>query len=901
MPVAKGTRFGPYLIVAPLGEGGMGEVYRAHDTRLARPVALKLLPADAVREPVARARFEREARLIGGLQHPNICVLHDVGYEGDTPFLVMELLKGRTLEQRLAGGPITRASALTIGARIADALEAAHRHGVVHRDLKPGNVMLVDHGTSGSSTDVKLLDFGIARPLPAAATHGDHATSAPTGASVSSTSDVFAIAGTLPYMAPEQVSGRGADQRSDIWALGCVLYEMLSGARPFTAATMPELVAAILERPLPPLAERAPEVPPHLSHVVMRCLERDPERRWQSARDVGEELEWAGRAGTAAASPPPVRGSRDRVLAWSGWAAAAVLAAAGAIAFSIGGRTPASPAPITRLAIPAPADTSFIGGRSAPYLALSPDGRTLAFVPTPFRRSAAIWLRDLESASPRQLPDTVGATYPFWSPDGTRLGFFADGKLKTIEVKGGRPTTLCDAPASRGGTWNAAGDILFTPRLDSPIYRVSSSGGAPVAVTSLDATRGEFNHKLPAFLPDGRRFLFVLQAARSDRSGLYLGSIDSPALQPVASVTSRAMYAGGFLWYARDGALMAHRFDLASGQVSGEPVSTGDDVASRNTIIGDAVFSVAATGVVAVWSGQPFPTTELNWYDRSGRRLGTVGDPDRHFSVALAPDERTIAAELPDREGPYYNVWTVDVASGVKSRLTSGSLNWGPVWSPDGRRVAYGSTREGPSQVWLRGVGGGPGESRVWASREFTGPTAWLPNGTGLVLIDATNYRVGLMPLEPTGEPRWISDQGVVEGDGRPSPDGRWLAYTSNESGSWDVYVKPLPALDRKWRVSRAGGSGPVWRSDSAELYFLDAEQQLMAVPIQPGAVPVGAAPARLFSLPIVPSPPAIDPRLHYAPTRRGDRFLVNETVEQRNSAPITIVLNSSARFRPSP
>lgn len=899
MPIAKGTRFGPYLIVAPLGEGGMGEVYRAEDTRLGRPVAVKVLPDGVAREPTARARFEREARLIGSLQHPGICVLHDVGFHGDAPFLVMELLTGETLEARLARGRLTRAASLRVGARIADALEAAHRHGVVHRDLKPANVMLLSSAEHAESTDVKLLDFGIARPMSAGAAP-DRLTSASSiadRAGVATASDALALVGTLPYMAPEQISGHSLDQRTDIWALGCVLYEMLSGASPFRAATTAELVAAILERPLSPLSERAPDLSPHLSHLVMRCLERDPERRWQSSRDIAEELEWAGRGEVASAAAAP-RKRTTRVLAWSGWAAAAVLAAAGAVSFSTGRRATPTPSALVRLAIPSPPDTSFFGGRSAPYLALSPDGRTLALVPTPFRRSAGIWLRDLEDPNPRQLPDTVGATYPFWSPDGTRLGFFADGKLKTIDVKGGRPLTICDAPASRGGTWSASGDILFTPRLDSAIYRVAAAGGTPVAVTTLDAARGEFNHKLPTLLPDGRRFLFVMQAARSDRSGLYLGSVDSPAVQQLAATTSRAEYSRGFLWYARDGSLVAHAFDLSSGRLSGEPVSASDDVASRNTIIGDAVFSVAATGVVAVWSGQPFPTTELTWYDRSGRRVGTIGDPDRHFSVALAPDEQTIAIEVPDREGPFYNVWTVDVASGVKTRLTSGSLNWGPVWSPDGQRVAYGSTREGPSHVWLRGLSAS-GESRAWASRDFTGPTGWMPNGSGLVLLDATHYRVGLLQLASGAAPRWISEPGFVEGDGRPSPDGRWLAYTSNESGSWDVYLKPLPSLDRKWRVSRAGGSGPAWRPDSSELYFVDPEQRLMAVPIQRGGVPVGTAPAPLFSLPVVPTPPGIDPRQLYAPTRRGDRFLVNQTVEQGNSPPITIVLNLTERLRP--
>lgn len=898
MAFAAGTCFGPYEVLAPLGEGGMGEVYRATDTRLGRAVALKVLRADTLDDASARKRFDREARLIAQIQHPHICVLYDVGFERDTPYLVMELLSGETLDARLKRGPLPGADGLRIAAQIAHALDVAHRHGIVHRDLKPANVMLV---AGADGVDAKLLDFGVAKALPLARNGEEPGDATVSGVTtIAGLTDARAVVGTLPYMAPEQLAGQTADARTDLWALGCVLYEMVCGTRPFGGETTAIVMAAILEHQPRPLTDRSSLTPPQVDHLVRRCLEKDPERRWQTARDVAYELDWI-RSNITPAAPHATPSPTRRTALWIGGALAAVtlvIAAAGQI-LTNGQDTPRAVPTLVRLSIPAPPDTTFLGGRSAPYFSISPDARRVAFVPTPYRRSASIWVRDLESAAARVIPESAGATYPFWAPDGTRLGFFADGKLKVVDVRGGRPLTICNAPSPRGGSWNQFDEILFTPALDRGLSIVPASGGSPVPVTTLNAERRDVNHKLPSFLPDGRHFLFVNQTSSVESTGIYVGAAGIDAVRLV-NVVSKAEFADGFLWYVRDRMLVAHQFDPNTLRLTATPRPTGDEVAGRDAIIGDGLFSVASDGTAVLWSGSQAVTTELVWLDRAGRRLGELAARDRYFSIALSPNERTIAVEAPDPEGPFYSIWTIDVASGLRSRVTSGSLNWGPVWSPDGGQLAYGALRGGPSQTMVQGMNGGPKETSVWRSGEFVGPTGWLPDGRSMVLLDNSNYRVGILPLGPASTVRWVANDSFVNGDGRVSPDGRWLAYTSNESGTWDVYLRSFPAMDSKWRVSPAGGSGPLWRRDSAELYYIDPDQHLVAASVSSTAPPINGQPARLFALPIVPTPPGIDPRLMYAATARGDRFLVNTSTEAGSVLPLTVVLNLSASLRGS-
>ncbi len=879
-PLLDGRRIGPYEISTRIGAGGMGVVYKARDTRLNRIVVLKVISSHLIDAPGARERFDREARAVGALNHPNICTLHDIGHDAGIDYLVMEHLEGETLAARLEKGPLPIPRAIEYGIAMARALDRAHRAGIVHRDLKPANVMLTKAG-------LKLLDFGVAQTQD-----GPAAASADTSVADLHLTTPGAVLGTVQYMSPEQILGNRVDARSDVFAFGLVLYQMLTGRKAFAGDTRASLVATILEQDPASVSSLRAGVPPFLDRIVMRSLARDPDERWQSTADLALALESVGAAATTSAGP---NGSpRLRTVATLGWMVAASLAVLAAWLWERPVDNPRTR--LMRLSMLPPDGTTFLGGYGAPYLALSPDGTTLAFVPTPVGGRARIWIRPLDSLKASPLAGTEGATYPFWSPDGRSIGFFADNRLKVLDRLDSVPRVLCDAPEPRGGAWGSEGVLIFAPTLTGPLLRISVTGGTPTPAARLEA--GETSHRFPTFLPDGRHFLYLVQTQSRDTNNVMVGSLDSPQTHRLSITGSRAVFADGFLVFDRDRTLAAQRFDPATFSLSGQPVSIGDRVAFRTTIQGDAPFAIAPNGTLVYWDGDE-PLTALRWFDRSGHALSALGPPAQYASIALSRDERGVAAEVFDPSTQSADIWSIDASTGIRSRLTSGdTVNWGPIWSPDGARIAFGSLRKGgPSQIYVQDARGGAPSEPVFDSPDFVGATDWSADGRTLLLQNMTQLKVEALSFAALQAPALVLRSAFLEGDGRLSPDGRWLAYSSTESGSWDVYVQPYPTLAGKWRVSVDGGFRPVWRRDGRELFYVSPDQQLMAVPIAPGASLTPGTPSALFGLRTLLHPPT-QARQPFAVSSDGQRFLVLTAVEPVSASPVTIILNWTAALR---
>ena len=889
MAIRTGQRLGPYEILSAIGAGGMGEVYRAKDTRLDRIVAVKILPDHLSDRAELRERFEREARTIASLNHSHICILYDIGQQDGTDYLVMEYLEGETLAQRLQKGRLPLEQVLQYAIEIADTLDKAHRKGITHRDLKPGNIMLTKSGA-------KLLDFGLAK------LRQDTASGSPLSQLPTANEGITAqgtILGTLQYMAPEQVEGKTneIDARTDIFAFGAIVYEMATGKKAFDGKSQASLIAKILESDPPPMTSLESMTPPVLDRLVKHCLAKEPDDRWQSAHDIRFELELLGDSDVASASSVPTRLVLQR-RNWLGWVAAAGLLFAVIVLLALVTIRPAvlPESQVSRFSILPPENTTFIGGYAAPFLALSPDGRRLAFVPTPIGGRTLLWVRNFDSITAQPLAGTDGATFPFWSPDGRVIAFFADGKLKTTGSSGGAPHIICDAPDSRGGAWSREGVILFTPQLDGPLYRVPAGGGQPVPITTLDASRQESSHRLPSFFPDGRHFLFFAQSAKRENNVVYIGSLDTKQTRRLNIVGSKAIYAAGFVLFSRDLSLMAQPFDVSRLELYGEPVSLGDQVAFRSAVAGDSPFSVADSGALAYWSGGQ-SSTRLTWFNRRGESLGTVGPPGDHYSLALSPNETEVAVEMVDPATQTGSIWVTNVSSGVKSRFTvDPSWSWGPLWSPDGEHLAFASIRAGPSNLYQKAATGIGTEDLLLKSPDWLGVTDWSSDGRVIIFQNMTTFKLGALPLTGKGAPRLLQSE-FVEADGHLSPDGRWLAYTSNEAGSWDVYVRPFPSLDRKWRISPDGGSRPRWRRDGRELYYVGPDQKLMAVTVKGDGSFEAGAPTALFQLRTIPVPPN-QGRQQYAVTAKGDRFLVNTVVEPTTPTPVTVVLNWTAGLK---
>jgi|SRR5579863_271615 len=818
MPLATGSKLGPYEILAPLGAGGMGEVYRARDTRLDRTVAVKILPSRLAGDAAVRERFEREAKTISSLNHSHICTVYDVGQQNELAYLVMEYLEGETLAARLERGPLPLDQLLRIGIEIADALEKAHQQGVVHRDLKPGNIML-------TKTGAKLLDFGLAKPT----LRSDTALTTMATAAKPLTME-GAIVGTFLYMAPELFEGKEADVRSDLFAFGAVLYEMATGKRAFEGKTSASVIAAIMEREPAPITSMQPMTPPALERVIKTCLAKDPEERFQSAHDLKLQLQWIAEAGSQAGVPAPVvarRKNRERV-AWIVAGALAVLAALLAVGFILRAPQPQSP---IRASISLPPQTT------APplgFFSISPDGHRLAFVAASTGGKSQLWVRPLDSLTAQPLAGTEGAIYPFWSPDSRYIGFFAESKLKKIDASGGPAQSVCDAPEGRGGTWSSDGVIAFAPGVFTGIYRVPAIGGTPAQLTT-PATPGT-SDRFPSFLPDGKHVLYLSLAGSGKKDVVNVVSLDSKAVTRVGEISSNAAYdPSGFLLYQRDGNLVAQHFDTGRFTLSGDAFPVVEQI-QLVTDRGNAFFCISSGGMLVYQAGGVGTKAQLTWFDRDGKQLGTLGGPGQVFSPVLSPDGKRVVASMSGPTGKA-SLWMLDVARGISSRFTftDSSDGW-PVWSPDGKEIAYSSNRAGRLEIYLKPASGVESEQPIVTGEGESMPTDWSRDGRFIAYQTQSQstkkFDIWILPITGDRKPFPFIATEADEVEGAFSPDGRWFAFDSDESGRREVYVVPFPGRGGKWQVSSSGGDFPVWVANGTELDYQSLDHKWMAVEV---------------------------------------------------------------------
>ena len=832
-----GSRLGPYELQAPIGAGGMGEVWRGKDTRLDRSVAVKLLPAGFAQDADRLARFEREAKTISSLNHPHICTLFDVGRESDAHFLVMELVEGESLADRLQKGPLPLDQVLKVGAQVASALDAAHKQGIVHRDLKPGNVMLTKAGA-------KLLDFGLARSGAATPAVSD-ATALPTEAKPLTTAGT--VLGTFQYMAPEQIEGAEADARTDIFALGALLYEMATARRAFEGKSKTSLIAAILSTQPPPISQVVPVMPPALDHVVRRCLEKDPADRWQSAHDVASELRWIGEAGSQAGAPATLslrRRSRERLA----WTLAAVFAAASlaALGWALMLRSAARAAdrPFRSELVAPPGIHVAVLTLGAP--ALSPDGLRLAFVAVEGARPA-LAVRELATGETRILPGTEGASFPFWSPDSRWIALFAEGKLKRMEAGGGPVQVVCEAPFGRGGSWGRDGTIVLAPNIRGSLVKVPAGGGTAVAVTQ--ASSADVTHRNPWLLPDGRHFLFSTRESLTARSGsVAIGSLDGGPTQILLERGSNPQYADGFLFSVVDGNLVAQRFDPDRRLLQGEafPIASGIDYYAPRQL---GSFSVAAKGLLAYRLGR-LRQTQPVWLDRAGREVERVGEPAYHAALSMSADGRTLAAVRSDASGANADIWTTDLQRAQTTRATFASAPSDEMYaalSPDGLRLAVripGGASAAAASLSLQPSSGGGSPQLLLERTSFT-PEGWSPDGALLVgstQETETGFDLAYLATSGSAKPVRITTSRFGERDAALSPSGSWIAYRSNETGRDEVFITDFPKASRRWQVSTSGGTLPAWRSDGREIYFVGPDGAMaVAVGERSSALEFGA------------------------------------------------------------
>jgi serine/threonine protein kinase/Tol biopolymer transport system component len=863
------TSLGPYEILSLLGAGGMGEVYRARDPRLGRVVAVKVLPSSLSADEKRLRRFEQEARAAGMLNHPNVLAIYDVGTHEGSPYLVSELLDGETLRARLEAGPIPLSKVFEYASQIAMGLAAAHDKGIVHRDLKPENLFLTRDGR------VKILDFGLAKLTRP---EMEHRTDAPT---LPRDTDPGVAMGTVGYMSPEQVRGQEADARSDVFALGAIIYEMLSGRRAFRRDTPVETMNAILSEDPP----EATDANPALTRLVRRCLEKRPEERFQSARDLAFALEALSGTSGASVAQPRTEKRRRAIYAWLLAAAFAV----GVLALSIVHfREPPPDRNRYQFGV-LPPEGAIFGANREQGFALSPDGRHLVFAASDATGRSLLYLRPLDASEARALPGTEGASYPFWSPDSRFVAFIASGKLKKIDIAGGPPQNLCDALRDRGGTWNRDGVILFAPDYNGPLYRISASGGSPAPFTTLDASREETLHRWPYFLPDGEHFFYVVRSSNPEHTGIYLGSLASGERRKLVSAFSSVAYVPPHLLYVRGTTLMAQPFDSSRLELSGEPSPVVERVGSFEGI-GKASFSVSENGVLA-HNARAMEDARSVWFDRVGNQLGAVAAPPESLSL----DERKLAISRFDSQTGASDIWVVDLSRATTSRLTSNPAHEiNPIWSPDGTRIVFSSNRlaGGGIDLFLKATAGGE-EELLLRTGATNIATDWSVDGR-FILYQALDARtkpdIWALPLEGRREPVALVQSPFSETDGRLSPDGRWLAYASDESGQPEIYVRPFLRPGESQLISRSGGRRPMWRGmDGRELFYVSPERRVMSASVESDSATFQASvPRQLFDELVFED--------SYAVSRDGQRFLVN-TVPPNASAPIQVVVN----WKPEP
>lgn len=895
MALVAGTRLGPYDIVAPLGAGGMGEVYRARDSRLERTVAIKILPAHLSSSTELKARFEREARAASALNHPHICQMYDIGWQDGTAFLVMEYLEGDTLEDRLRKGALPMKQVLALGMQISDALTAAHRAGILHRDLKPGNVML----TSGGA---KLLDFGLAKEAPvfpgAASLAGGMTPSTPTmsiaelSAPAKALTERGTIVGTFQYIAPEILQGGEADVRSDIFSLGCVLYEMATGQRAFGGKSKLTVLSSILEKDPVPLSKLRPASTAALNHLVMTCLEKNPDERLQTAHDVKVQLKWIAEAGADAQKTAAHAASRTGWLI-AGVAILALIFLAGYLVLNPHSR------PLVKSYILPPAGTSFVTAvPGAGPAVISPDGTRLAFTARDDKGNILLYVRPLNSSVPTPLPGTEDAMYPFWSPDSKEIGFFVPGKLKRINAAGGPPQAICDASNGRGGSWSKEGVIVFTPAAAQALWRVSAQGGVPEQASKLDAAQEQNSHRWPWFLPDGKHFLFWARSSRgAQEHSLFLGELGSLNAKLLRKSESTAIYASGHLLFMRDQALMAQAFDARRMEISGEPVPIAEHVVI-NGATARPVFSASDTGTLIYQSGEAAGGWNLLWFDRKGKQIDSIPQQDRYFDPTLSADGTRLAVTIYGTEG-VGNIWIIDLTRRTKIRLTFGaSLTVSPVWSQDAKTVFYTSDAKGAFHIYAKPADGSGSESTVLETNDtIEVPKSASPDGKYLVyqrraVANRARRALDLWVLPLFGERKPFPIVQTTFDDTLPaiSPDGKWMAFQNNETGRNEIYITAFPAGGAKWQISTNGGAYARWRKDGKEVFFLNSTDDIMAVDVSTRAhVVTLGIPHILFH--------AVGVQREAGPydvSADGNKFLLNSGRLKEDSfgSPMTLVQN---------
>jgi serine/threonine protein kinase len=899
MSLSAGARLGPYEILSTLGAGGMGEVYKARDTRLDRAVAIKVLPDAVAGDPDLRARFEREARAVAALDHPHICGIYDVGAIDGTHFLVMPHLDGETLAARLERGALPIDQALKIAKEIANALDKTHRQGMIHRDLKPANIMLTRAGS-------KLLDFGLAKLR---AKEGPISMSGMTRlATLPPDTARGTILGTVQYMAPEQVEGREADTRSDIWAFGVLLYEMLTGTPPFPGDTPASVIGSILKDDPPRVSSQRPLASPALDHLVGVCLEKDPDERWQAIGDIRRHLEWLVAGDTATDSQSSWRTN------WSTTSRLASLLAASLVGAAALWIVQSQKAPVTQTSddpvaftIEPPPGLSFAGAQAStpvPQFSLSPDGRHLAFVVADAQGQSSLWVRALDTTQSRRLTGTEGAIDPFWSPDGRHVGFITRGVLKATEVGAdGSPQTFSKAPVdSRGGAWNAAGTILFYAGRPSALSRVTTAGGP---VTELPLRDVEGMARWPEFLPDGQHVLFQVRNADPNRAGIYVTPLAGAGASARRLVGSdwAGHYGLGYVLFLDGSTLMAQPFDALRQEVSGTPLAVARGVGGSSTAYG--AFSVSATATLAYAAGSS-SQSELRWVDRTGRMKDLVAAKSDYTDLSLSPDQSRVAFSRVDPNSQAPDVWVLDLTRGTSTRITSERLvDASPIWSPDGERLVFRSNRSSTIGVELyltTSSPGGPTELILGLqdvgsdTRSNIIPSYWSRDGR-LVFSQATmnnGYGISMMAVGQKN-PQTILETPYNEHQAAVSPNGKWMAYASDQSGHYEIYVQDFPTGKQHTVVSTKGGQQPQWRGDGRELYYVQTDGTLMQVSVRPGERFDASAPTALFKTEI---PTILNPyRMDYVPAADGQRFLMKVPVKETPPA-ITIVLNWPALLK---
>jgi serine/threonine protein kinase len=898
-----GSTISHYQILEKLGEGGMGVVYKAQDTKLDRLVALKFLPQHLSANEQDKARFIQEAKAAAALNHPNICTIHGIEeYDGQT-YIVMEFVEGQTLRERFPVGaihesPLQIKQAIEIGIQLADGLAAAHEKGIVHRDLKPENIMLQKDGR------VKIMDFGLAKLKGASRL-------TKTGSTV----------GTTGYMSPEQVQGLDTDHRTDIFSLGVILYELFAGRSPFKGVHETAINYEIVNVEADPISSVKPEIDQEVDSIVLDCLAKDPMDRYQSVAEVGRNLRrfkressrsrvsrisQAGRVTPPSGIQDPVQiestRKREKFQGSALWMATSALLFVVALLVSfVHFREEAPERPVIRFTEEPPARTRF-DNRLYNNFSISPDGRIVAFAGIDSLNKRKLWVRYLSSQEAQPLAGTEGAALPFWSPDSRFIGFFADGKLKKINVAGGPAITLCDASSQagpRGGAWSKEGLIVFAPDGAGPLYRVSSSGGVPVQLTSLDTTKRETSHRFPFFLPDGKIYLYArVSPAVSDAVRIFARSVDGKTDTLIVEASSFALFAQGHLLYARDQTLMAQPFDPDGLSFTGEAYPVAEDVAVSSQLTAGMMFSASDQGTLLYQQGSGRQGVQLAWFDRLGRKTGSIGNLGLYDGVRISPDGRQVAVTEIDPKVRASDIWIYDLTRAIRTRFTFDLANdFLAVWSPTGDEIVFASNRGGKNALFKRPADGTSPETLLLATDINIRPSDWSSDGKFIAFFSLgnpmTRTDIWVLPLVGDGKPYPFLQTEFNEGNPRFSPEGRWLAYSSDESGQTEVYVRPFPGPGPKWQVSTGGGRLPRWRKDGKEILYLDPENKLMAA-----TVSVSGARFEVSNVQQLFQTSLASFGNNYDVTADGQRFIIISTPEGHETASLNVVVNWDAEMK---